>query len=284
MSVSGMQAVPAEPTLADLLGDLWQARKSLLAGALIGMIAAVIFMMVCVPHYRATMLIAPAERKAGPDIKALLPDNSSFAVQYMLNSLGSADSGDYVRFEHTLREGSVAAAMMMQPDMMAGIARDRRFIFQSESAPETAEDLAGYLFDKIAVEPVGTTALRRIVYKHPDRAFAVRMLQDLHFIADGMIRQEVRDRTASRETYLEKALESTSHPDHRRALTALLMEQEHVRMILAMDEPFAAIIAEPPSAGTHPYWPRAAIIFPAFVLAGMMLGFALFKMRDAAKS
>lgn len=272
-----------EPSLSDLFADLWRAKLFVLAGAMAGLLIGWGFMAVSVPQYRATMLIAPAERQAGPDIKALLPDNSSFAVQYMLNAMGSPDSGDYVRFEHTLRESSVAAALLKNAAVMAGLGKAKRFTFVDAETPETAAELADYLQDHVQVEPVGTSPLRRVVYQHPDGAFAAAFLQKLHTIADSLIRQEIRDRTQSREAYLQQALATTEHPDHRRALTSLLMEQEHVRMILAMDEPFAAIIAEPPSASAKPEWPKAPIVYPVSALAGMLLAFAVFYLRRGRK-
>lgn len=271
----------AEPTLSDLLADLWRAKFYLLIGGIAGLLLGFVFMAASVPHYRASMLVAPAERSSGPDIKALLPDNSSFAVQYMLNAMGSADSGDYIRFEHTLRETSVAAALLKNDRIMKGLSEASRFGFLPSRAPGTSAELASYLHDHIRVEPVGNSPLRRIIYQHPDREFAVYLLRVLHEIADGQIRDEIRGRTESREAYLQQALATTTHPDHRRALTSLLMEQEHVRMILAMDEPFAAIIAEPPAVGARPHWPRAAIIYPVLALGGMMLGFILYGLRRA---
>lgn len=276
-----MTAAPLpEPTLADILRDLMRARYALAGGALAGLCIAFLFLFTAVPHYRASMLVAPAERRAGPDIKALLPDNSSFALQYMVNTLGSQDSGDYMRFETTLREPTVATLLLRDPRIVAGIKADRAFSFLSPNdAAQTPETFSAYLTARVAVEPVGTTPLRRIVYKHPDPAFASYLLRALHVAADGLIRQEIRERTASREAYLGKALETVEHPDHRRALTSLLMEQEHVRMILAMDEPFAAIIAEPPAAAARPAWPRKSVVLPACILAGMIAGYALSSLR-----
>jgi len=62
-------------------------------------------------------------------------------------------------------------------------------------------------------------------------------------------------------------------------LTALLMEQEHIRMILGANEPYAAIIAEPPSVSVKPYWPRKSLIVAGFMFAGMIAGFALWGLR-----
>ncbi len=269
-----------EPSLADVMRDLHKARKYLFFGILAGLITGFIFIVLAVPQYRATMLIAPAERATGPDIKALLPDNSSFAVQYMMNTLGSQDSGDYIRFEHMLHGASVAARLLKDERFMDGVARANSFVLQGRRTNiDTPEELASYLTDKVVIETVGTTPLRRLIYKHRDRGFATYMLRRLHEETDNIIREEIRGKTNSREAYLRDALSKINHPDHRRAMTSLLMEQEHVRMILAMNEPFSAIIAEPPSAGVSPYWPRKKIVFPAFIFAGMVVFYFLYSLQ-----
>lgn len=274
-----------EPTFGDVVRDLWGARRALAAGAVLGLVAGFIFVSLAVPHYRASLMVAPAERRAGPDIKALLPDNSSFAMQYLVNTLGSQDSGDYMRFENTLREPAVAARLLEDPRIVAGVAGDRRFSLMPERRDaRSPEVFSAYLTKRVAIEPVGNSPLRRLVYTHPDRVFASYLLAALHGAADGLIRQEIRDKTESRATYLKEELAKTTHPDHRRALTSLVMEQEHVRMILAMDEPFAAIIAEPPSSGVQPHWPRKPFVLPLFVLAGMVAGYVMLKLRETLRS
>lgn len=274
-----------EPTLEDLLKDLWQAKGILLKGAGLGLVLAVVVLFLAVPHYRAEMLVAPAERGTGPDIKALLPDNSSFAVQYMMNAMGSADSGDFIRFEHILRGPSVAKELLKDERFIEGYRQTKSFRFQlKRSGKVTAQHLSDFLMAHVNIDPVGNTPLRRLVFLHPDRNQAGYMLRRLHEVTDGIIRQEIRDKTHKREDYLQDALVTVDHPDHRRALTSLLMEQEHVRMILAMDEPFAAIIAEPPAAGVQPYWPRGSMILPVFMLGGMVLGYAFYTLRRKAAS
>lgn len=269
-----------DPTLAELLADVWAARLFLLAGGLIGLVGAGCFLAAAIPQYRAAMLIAPAERGAGPDIKALLPDNSSFAVQYMLNTLGSADSNDFIRFENILREPSVAGRLLADKTVTEGVRDFRRFTFGSKSAlPDTAEELAAHFQDRIHIDPVGTTPLRRVVYQHPDPAFAKYLLTRLYQETDQIIKEDIKGKTENRTAYLQSALDTVTHPDHRRALTSLLMEQEHIRMILAMDEPFSAIMAEPAAAGVRPDWPKPALIVPAFVLASLVLAFVLHAIR-----
>lgn len=277
--------LPYEPTFADLVKDLWRAKIYLLVGAVVGLALALCFLNVAVPHYRASMLIAPADRQTGPDIKALLPDNSSFAVQYLVNTIGSPDSGDFIRFEHILRAPSVAARLLDDEIILDGYKRAYAYKFQSgNSSDVTAIKLADYFKKSVAIESVGTTPLRRLVVQHPDKEFAVYLLRRLHEEADDIIRAEIRGKTKSRSAYLQEALKETIHPDHRRALASLLMEQEHVRMILAMDESFAAIIAEPPFASVKPYWPRKSVTLPIGILVGMLLGYVLYSLRRAVRS
>lgn len=273
-----MEAV-REPDIGDFLRDIWRAKWFLTAGALTGLMAAALFLAFSVPQYRAEMLTGPAERGTGPDIKALLPDNSSFAVQYLVNSLGSQDSGDYMRFEHILRAPRVAAHLMKDERIMQAIQADRRFSFERRDPVETAADLSLYLEENVHIEPVGTTPLRRIVYLHPDPGFAVYLLGRLHIIADDLIRRDIREKAARREAYLQETIKTVSHPDHRRALTALLMEQEHVRMILAIDEPFAATVAEPAAAQPKAAWPRKPLVFAVSVFVSMFLSFLIYAGR-----
>lgn len=269
-----------EPTIGDILRDLAQARAFLFFGALLGFIFALVWLAIAVPHYRAEMLVGPAERSGGRDIKALLPDNSSFAVQYLVNTLGTPDSIDFVRFEQIVREPSVAAQLMRDPLIVAGITADRLTRFsRDKDTLDSPEKLSAYLRDKVAVEPVAASPMRRLVYNHPDPAFAVYLLGQLQLKADTLIRDEVRRTAASRAAYLEKELGRVSNPDHRKALTSLLMEQEHLEMILAMDEPFAATVAEPAFTGPRPAWPRTRIILPLGLLIGAFLGYALHSLK-----
>lgn len=273
-----LQGYAPEPTLADLLRLVLRAWKHWTAGAALGIFTALLFLWAAVPHYRAEMLVGPAGRaSSGPDIKAILPDNSSFAVQYLLHSLGSSDSTDFARFEQTLRGPAVAAGVLSDKTVPYALAKDRRLRFTGEEErPDTPEKLSVYLRRHIDIEPVGTTPLRRLVYTHPDRDFAVRFLATIAQEADAVIKREIQARADSRAAYLEQALAETRNPEHRQAITALLMEQEHVKMILAIDEPFAAAVAEPAFALPRPVWPRKAIVLPLMAAAGAFLGMVLY--------
>ncbi len=274
-------AVDREITLADLIKDIWSARLFLFVGSVLGFILALLYLWVSVPQYKATMLISPQTRAGSPDISALFPKNASFALEYVARSFGPSDSTDFMRFEHTLRETSVAMQLMEDERIRAGVMQDRHLQFGTISPIDRAEKLAVYLQKNVRIEPVGDSLLKRVVYSHPDRDFAVYLLNALHSTADHIIRQDIRARTENRATYIEGALDRTLHPDHKRVLTSLLMEQEQVRMILAMNEPFAATVAEPPSAGVKPVWPQRPLVIVFLTMVGAFLGYVFYASRKS---
>lgn len=264
-----------EPSLADILSDLWAAKLWLVSGAFLGVLLAFLTLANAIPHHKATMLIAPAERAGGPDIEAILPGNSSFAVQYLVDSLGVQDSTDFIRFEHILRERTVAKALMEKPEILKYINQDKLFGFTTPDEIKTPEQLSEYLQDQVKIEPVGATMLRRVVYLHQNEDFAKMLLNEIHDIADSHIRREILATADKRAAYLQDAIARVVNPQHREALTALLMEQEHLLMILSVDEPFAAAIVEPPAVTAKPYWPKANLFYPAFILIGMLLAYMM---------
>ena len=282
-AVPAQNTYRAEPGLLDLLADIWRAKLFLFIGGVLGAAAAIVFFSLAVPQYKAEMLVGPAERGTGPDIKALLPENSSFAVQYLVNSIGSQDSGDFIRFEHMMRGVSIASLLIQDNAVIAGVRRAGMFGKKEDARLDDAASLAAFLEKHVHVQPVGTSPLRRVVFSHPDPDFAQYLLQQLYVETDALIQQDIRHKTASRAAYLQQAVKDTLHPDHKRALTSLLMEQEHIRMILDMDEPFAAVMLEPPSVDDKPSWPRKKIVWPAFIVLGLFSGFLVFQIRRAVK-
>lgn len=270
-----------EPTLADTLKTGWQARWFLVLGGLFGVLAGLLFLTLAVPHYRGLMIVAPTTRAGTPDLGGPAAAHASLATEYMLKGFNAGDAADFVLFEAVAREASVGARLMRDPSIRAGVARDKYFRLSNGRMPETAEDMARYLQKRVEIEPVGGTALRRVVYNHPDRAFARDFLRALYQATDDMIRDDVRAKANKRIEWLKHTLSTTSNADYRRSLTSLLMEQAQIRTVLAIDEPYAARLAEKPSVVIRPSWPRKALVLPVFLVCGMILGAAVFGVRRA---
>ena len=261
--------------LEDLLRILLRHKRLPIKGALYGLLAAIVFLFLAVPHYRAVMLVAPATRSATTDLAGPLPENAGYGTEYMLKSFAAGDTADFDWFEQTLRGPRVAAEMLRDPKIVDGIADDRSFRLSWRRTPHSAEDISAYLEDRVAVAPIGTTALRRVTYEHPDRRFAAYLLQSLYNDADRLMRGDMQARADKRIAWLQQTIAVTQNPDDRKAMAALLTAQQQLRIALTMDEPYAARLAEPPSAGIRKSWPRGSLLLPVFMLAGALAGAAL---------
>jgi uncharacterized protein involved in exopolysaccharide biosynthesis len=281
MQAAGQQAL--EPTLADVLHDFWQARAMVVLGALAGLFAGFVFLQAAVPQYKAEMLIAPAGHAGTAELPALLSENTGAAMQLMLQSFNTGDSSDFMRFEAILREPTIAARLLHAPAVRDGLAKAKRWRFLPAPPLDTASRLSAWLQENLEVEPVGSTHLRRIVFRHPDPGFSVALLRLVYDTADGLMQAEMEEKTRQRIAYLEKAAANAVNPDHKRTLTRLLMDQEQIAVILAVHEPFAATLAEPPAASAKPDWPRRPLVICAFVLAGAFIGYSLYGLRRAAR-
>ncbi|QQG36787.1 MAG: hypothetical protein HYS17_03155 [Micavibrio aeruginosavorus] len=268
-----MKGRAPEPSLRDLAGWCWDARRWIVSGWCAGMALALLWGLAAVPQYRITMIVGPTTRTGTPDISALFPENASYALEYVLRSFGSGDSSDFMRFEAIARGPAVSSRLMAAEEFQAGWSLDRRWRWSRGDDFFHPERLSAYLNKRVRLEPVGHTPMRRLTYHHADPAFGRILLRALYDVTDGYIREEIKNKTAERIGWLRGAMQKTADPDHRRMLTGLLMEQEQVAMILALNEPYAAVIAEPPFVSAKPVWPDARMIFPALGLIGGFIGF-----------
>jgi hypothetical protein len=276
-----MTDIYKEPTLKDLLLDLREAWFYVLAGAIAGLLAAFAFFQVSIPQYRAEMLIGPTSETATADITALLGQFDLPNLQYIVRRPGPSESADFVRFENIFTGPSVAAFLLEDKGLLKGISEDRDFKFSDPVEADNAVRLSEYLTKKVKIHPVGATYLRRVRYSHPDPQFAAALLSKMWKTADEMIRREVNTQTEKRISYVKDQLDKVSHPQHREALVSILMEQEQIRMMVNMGEPFAAVVAEPPASTSKPYWPKRSLFFPAFILIGAFAGYMISSLRRA---
>jgi len=276
---------PAEPSLGDVMYSLWSARFYMAAFMAAGFLIALVFIGSAIPQYRASILVAPAERSRGADLKSLMPQTTSFALQKLVNSIAPQDTTDFVRFTHILRGPSVAQKLLGYKQELQPVKTHKRFLFAASADPlDSAGKLSSYLEDQISIHPVGNTALRRIVFDHSDPEFAKAFLLLLYQMTDNMIRDDNRDATDQRITYLKNMLGDVRNPDHRRAITALLMEQEHSKMILQIDEPYAAMLAESASVTHKPIWLNQLFLYGLCLVLSAFTGYAFYGFRQASKT
>lgn len=235
-----------EKTIFDLAADVWQAKYPMLFFGILFLIAALIFHSLAQPFFRAEMILSPVVPITGlVDIKPAQNEGTIAAGRGVVtNDL------TFLRFENSFYGATVAKSLLQYKDVRDALSFDRPFEFSEGQRNWTPEKLSAYLKDRVTIEPVSGTPLRRLVYYHPDAEFSKRFLGLIHHVADSQIRQSVmRD------------------------------VQERLRMFVSLDQPFAAAIVEPPSSSEKPSWPDPYLIYPISLLAGFLVGFILFGYR-----
>lgn len=272
------QASPAEMSFADLMRSFWQAKFYMIALTTITLIAAFIFVMLATPHYKASMIVAPADGYALGDYASKIENDRITAMPFWRPMDQEGVSTDFYRFIHTIRGPSVAEILLTDRSVLAGIQHDKGQVLK------TKEELALYLSNKIRIDPIGATPLRRIHYNHPDPEFAAAMLRKIHLVADQMIRRDRKRQSQSRIDYLKDSLAQNPNPDHRKGITNLLMQQEHIQMLANLNEAYAAIVVEPAFTAPKPDWPKPFVVWPVALFLGTFLGYVIFSIRRSFKA
>jgi len=224
------------------------------------------------------MIVAPADGYALGDYASSIENDRMASLPFWRPKDQEGASTDFYRFIHTLRGTAVAEILIKDDSVLKNI--------NKVADPDiiTAEELSVYLKQKMNVNPLGATSLRRLHYSHPDKEFAAALLRKLHLVADQMIRRDRRRQSQSRIEYLQNALRRTTNPDHRKGITNLLMQQEHIQMLANLDEAYAAIIVEPASTYPKPIWPNKPLIYLVFSFIGLMLGYSIWCLRQSSKA
>lgn len=256
-----------DETFSDLLKALWHARLFLAAGAVAGIILAVLVSLFAVSHYRVEMIVAP-----------VVDDVLAAGGQENIAAKPSTDKK--IAFQSYLKifNGPAVVEQVFADGMKlsSDFAIPRRFTFQKEHSAPVRGDIAPYLMQQIDMRRNGDTSLHVIRFDYPHPEIAREVLKQLHAAADHILRYQVMETAQSRVDYLQQSLGGTVNMEHRRVLANLLQEQERLFMMAQMDRDYAAQIIEPPFIYQHRVWPRYEYIFPVFMLIGMTLGWIIF--------
>jgi uncharacterized protein involved in exopolysaccharide biosynthesis len=265
--------IQSETTLADLAKEIWRGRGFVLGGAVCGLAIAFLFIMMAVPHSRAQMVLSPASpMEASAKDQNSKPDVASQNMQAALN---------FERFQSVAKGAAVASLLLRSPELVKGLEYDQSFLFSKPVTNWRPENLAEYISRRVQFVPVGETPLRILRYSHRDAKFAAAFLQRLHAITDGVIRHSVRTEVNERIGYLQQEMQRSMNPEHRRAMTDLLMEQERLRMLVSIDQPYAALVIEPAFSSSKALWPDKMLVFSSFAALGAFLGFVFFSLTHA---
>ncbi len=269
-----VQVLP-EKTIFDVIQDVWKSRFYMLAFAILFLVLSLLFLSFTQKFYRADMIIAPATPMDGGMRSSSQIGEGTIRVQP--ENLQSTAA--FVRFEAIFNGMSVASVLIKDRRIIDALRFDRTFEFSKSVDDWNEEKLSEYLKKRIKIEPVSGTPLRRLIYLHPNKNFATYMISKIHRVSDDIVRRRILNEVNGRISYLNKSLSVTANPDHRRNLTSLLMEQERLKMLVSLDQPYAATIVERPYISSKPRWPDTYVIYPVFLFLGLLLGFIVYGLR-----
>ena len=259
-------------SLRELLQQFWKAKVYITIFMIVAGLLAFVFVTLTIPKYKATMIVAPADGYALGDYASKIQYDRIAALPFWRPKDQEGASTDFYRFVHTMRGSAASKILMQDQPFLQGVNQNLK------DKIDTPEKLAKYLDKKLRIDPLGATPLRKISYYHQDKEFAVAMLRKIHLVADQMIRRDRRQQSQSRIEYLENSMKKTLNPDHRKVITNLLMQQEHVQMLANLDEAYAAIVVEPSSHSPEPVWPNKLFTYFAALFCGFFIGFMMWSL------
>ena len=271
-------------SFADILKTCWLARLYILACIGFLVAGAALFLFVTLPHYKITMLLGPANASQKMKQSSVMAHDNPVALSILTQNPAGEISYDFSQFSHIYNGGRVAKILLDDPLILNALKTAQTFKGKPPSESWSAEALSYYLKQRVQLEPVSGSNLYRMVYFHPDADAGRYMLQKIHHVTDTLIRDKIRAEAEAHIAYLQEALSGTQNPDHRRALTNLLLEQERMLMFVSLDQPYAASIVEPPAASLRPAWPDPGLLYLIAILVGVFGGIVLYSLRTSPQA
>ncbi len=283
-----------EPSLGQLAEAVARHWWIVLLGILLVLGAAILFLRLTPAEFTATMVVGPTTRTA-PGMVARLPHAAAIASGSAVERSETETLSDFARFLQLLASTPVASRVAESTGLLPALFSsswrpdERRWappegllpslrrelltlVGRTPWHPPDAPTLARHLSRELVIAPIGSTPMRRLSFRHPDREVGLALLAHMHRITDELLRAEAARRTTAQIAYLEGQLRRVTIAEHRQALAALLSEQEQNRIVIAVDLPFAADIIEPPTAPSSADWPNPLLVLGAAAAAGLGLG------------
>lgn len=279
---------PFGDILASALAFWW-------VGAAFGLLAAVLailWLRLYPPYYTAVMVVGPTASNGVAAMGARYPAERSVGEAGLAEVREGEALSDFDRYLAVLRSITVARRLGGHSDLVSGIFPDlwdetngrwrdgagpgrwvAELVGRRRPTHPDIWAIAEHLGHAVAVVPVGTTAMRRLSYRHRDRDTALSLLHEIHRAADGHLREEAARRSAAQIRHLRDRLSATSLSDHRAALASLLIEHQRITMMIDVDLPFAADAIERPFAPNTPDWPDPLPVLLGAGVAGLFFGY-----------
>lgn len=272
-----------------ILLQLWHARRRLLGGAMLGFLIGCMIILAVKPEYTVRMIVGPVSAN-GPAGMGTPAARIQELRRENFTDNGAETLTDYDRYLQLLTSPAMAEILIRNvPEILPVLfperwnAREKKWFLPLYAWPgelfnrarggaawqaPTPEELANKLDNMLQMRVIGTTPMRELRLRYHDRGFGQTLLFAMHQAADNVLREEAARRSASIVEYIEKQLQVVKLQEHRQVLSELLAAQERIKILVAVDLPYAADVVQPPSAPSQPDTPQP---WPILVF-GFILG------------
>ncbi len=105
--------------LADLIGDILREKFYMIVMVALYAVMAFLFLKISTPHYRASMIVAPADGYALGDYASMIDNERIAAMPFWRPMDQEGVSTDFYRFIHTIRGPSVGEILLIAAFFLA---------------------------------------------------------------------------------------------------------------------------------------------------------------------
>ena len=169
-------------TFVDSLKIIGRGAFAIALGALLGLLCAYLFLSFLTPHYKGTMLIGPVDTLGSNGLAVSRAEDSLYETRQTSRNQNNLKNINFLRFENIVTGVSVAKALIQREDIRRGLSAHSHFSIEQDTW--SAAELSQYLKKRIRLDPVGETALRTMIYYHPNPEFSAHFLRVLHDVTD----------------------------------------------------------------------------------------------------
>lgn len=279
-----------------ILRILTEGRKIIFSVVSVFLFLAILGLAIAKPKYTASMIVAPSSVSAQG--QKGLSQLSGIASLVGISLPAEDELPSFTEFQERLDSYQVAEGLAKKPQTLQKIfpqhwnsetskwntrpgmlttirySIGRLFGLPGWSPPD-AEDLMRFIADEVSAHTDTEVSLFMIEFDHEDPDFAQKFLQELHEETDRVVRYDALRRTSRQAAYLERKLAQVVFPEHKMALTELILGQEQKMMMLEIDLPYAARVISAARVSKEPTSPRPILFILISLISGLLLGIFL---------
>ncbi len=289
----GARVSTSEIDLMDIVRDLWQARYTLAGSLVLAIFLALLSLMFEQKSYTSEAVLGPAENSAEQGLGSSLGQLSGAASLLGVN-LGQGSDSDFMKFKQLLSSERLAKTLFQDDSLKAVFfgptwipatrtwKKPTSIVFAIKDfvkgvlglprwqvpEPYTLEQVLKLQLD---VQTDKVTGYVKVSIDEDSPASAAFTLNKIIKVADNLVRQDVKDRTAGRIAYLTNVLERAQLQDQREAIITVLSSQEKTLMMTLADKTYAIDVIDPPTNSSIPTSPMARVTLLTNVIVAIVL-------------